>query len=85
MLKSINITLAVVAAVAAWFLISFKDRLTARAIHVPLPPYVLPYSTHGGVVYVSQGEHNIILFGWVLTGALIITQLVLNYLKSKRK
>lgn len=85
MLKYANISLAVAAATAAWLLISFKDRLTVRAIHAPSPPYVLPYSTHGGVVYVSQGEHNIILFGWGLTGALIVMQLVLNYLKSKRK
>ncbi len=85
MLRAVNFVLAAIAVVTAWFLVSFKDKLTTRAISSPTSGYTIPYDTHGAVVYVSQGEHNIILYGWITTGVLIAFQLVLNYMKSKRK
>ncbi len=85
MLRIINIVLAIIALLSAWYLFSFSQNLTTRAIHSVTSEYIIPYGTHGGVVYISQREHEILTYGWILTVLLIIFQLILNYLNSRKK
>ena len=67
----------------ATFMLWLSDHVTARAILQPVGPYVVPYTTHGGTVFISKTEWTEETLGWVVSFTLVAGQLLLN--RSKRR
>ena len=79
----VNAALALVALASIVASNIFENKLTVRAVLTPSGKYVVPHTTHGGVVFVTAIEHYISLSFWILFGCLILGQLLINFLKRK--
>ena len=58
--------------------------LTVRDIEIPIGKYNTPYSTHGGVVYITTIENSILVTQWILTIVLVVSQMFLNFITRPR-
>lgn len=55
-----------------------SDQVTVRAIHQPAAPYVLPYDTHGGTVFISRTEQIEQRLSWAAGAGLLACQWLLT-------
>ncbi|NEX94245.1 hypothetical protein [Caulobacter sp. 17J65-9] len=63
----------------------FANHLTVRNVSAPDAVYSVPYATHGGTVYISPDERNLLNAGWAAGGALVVAQLVLNAVRRRQR
>lgn len=63
-------------------------KVTVRNIEGPTGIYTIPYSTHGGTVYVSSGEQHRMWFeegGLDFLGLIMCVAVYLNYRSARSK
>ena len=85
MRAAFTVILVIVAIGDIFFSYQHSNRITVRDIESPTSQYGIPYDTHGGIVYMSPPERNIMYAYYGLGIVLVIAGATLARIDSKNK